>query len=187
MTKHDSWVFVKANSPYEPIKHLFPEGFPVRDPFPLEYAKTPDGTFALWSIDVPRLSSRQRESLVNLIAQRCGTSPENVIAEMVSDNTLNMSHHWVEKIECGVEGITRQNELVQFQSRKFDSPEAEYFAFVEFKEQQYRDWIHGKKEPNPFPKSIDEIPANHRSKEVEEIIRMHNLLDSWRTAAIDGN
>ncbi|GBG20357.1 hypothetical protein NIES4072_40340 [Nostoc commune NIES-4072] len=44
MTKHDTWVKLKPNSPYEPILDLFPDGMiPMRDPFALERVTTSDG------------------------------------------------------------------------------------------------------------------------------------------------
>jgi hypothetical protein len=35
MSKHDSWVYLIPNSPFQTIVEMFSEGFPARDPFPM--------------------------------------------------------------------------------------------------------------------------------------------------------
>ena len=60
MSKHDTWVTLKAVNPLSEIIHLFPsQQVPMRDPFPMELAISESGNATLFTIDLDRLSSIQ--------------------------------------------------------------------------------------------------------------------------------
>lgn len=51
MTAHDTWVQLKEGHPFEDIDHLFPYGFPMRDPFPMARSRF-NPTASFWFIFV---------------------------------------------------------------------------------------------------------------------------------------
>ena len=67
MSKHDTWVYLVEGNPFEPIQHLFPEGFPMRDPFPLGFSERDNKHFALFVMDSCRLDDEQRN--MNCVGQ----------------------------------------------------------------------------------------------------------------------
>jgi hypothetical protein len=79
MTAHDSWVTLKEGSPYDKIMHLFPNGLPVRDPFPMEIGRTPDGQrLPLYAIDLLRLNDSHFDAIVSAIANKYGALVDEV-------------------------------------------------------------------------------------------------------------
>lgn len=137
MSKHDSWVILRPNSPYKSIEYLFPEGFPVRDPFPLLRAK--DGAAVLWLIDIERLDGSQTSAIASILVKKYQVEKSIILADAQKSGGFCLNHDWVSQLFCGAEGITRTAEAKEF----FDSGK----SFQDFLEQQERDWIIGNKQP----------------------------------------
>ena len=173
--KHDSWVFLIDNSPFDSIKPLFPQGFPVRDPFPIKLATDPNTneSVPLWTIDTIRLEQDQLEAIVILMAQVKNVEASLVYEHVQQTQSLGLAHKWVRYLECGIEGITRQNELAKFLEKFDDNPSQSVYR--EFIEQQIRDWVEGNKKPSTYPRSIEEIHPSLRSSELEKAINQRNF------------
>lgn len=114
MTKHDTWVKLIPDSPYQPILHLFPRDIPMRDPFPMERSQKADGDLVLWIIDIERLLSVQANALSQITAEHYGVSPGEVASEAVNKGGFAMQSRWVASMECGPEGMQRTKELKIF-------------------------------------------------------------------------
>jgi hypothetical protein len=161
MTKHDSWVILREGSPFDQIKYLFPNGFPVRDPFPLEVGDAGNKNVPIFAIDIDRLDSNQLAKLALLIAANNKVSIEEITRYIVSTGYLGIASHWVKKLWCGDEGIARQVELADFFEKNEDDE-----TFIEFYDRQYRDWIDGDKIA-PKINSIDDVDPRLRTPELE--------------------
>ncbi|MCC5641332.1 hypothetical protein LC593_37170 [Nostoc sp. CHAB 5844] len=173
MTKHDTWVKLKAGNPYEPILELFPDGMiPMRDPFPLERIAGEFEGKSLWIIDLERLKSSQATAITQLIASRFGADPIEVATEAMNKGGFAMSHEWVESMECGAEGFQRTKELVNFLETAPQPASAE--AWQEFINSQYERWIEGNEEPPPI-NTIEDVDPRLRTPELEERLKMRQV------------
>jgi hypothetical protein len=169
MSKHDTWVFLKTDSPYKDILDLFPQGIPMRDPFPLERANGAFEGEALWIIDLDRLSSGQALELTKLIAAHCKVLPIAVYEEAIAKGGFAIRAEWVERMMCGPEGMQRTRELADFLESAPQPPSAE--AFMEFYEDQHRRWISGSEKPEPLPERIEDWDQQLRTPELEAALQ----------------
>lgn len=151
MTKHDTWVKLKPDSPYEAILDLFPYGMiPMRDPFPLEWIIRDDGEqISFWIVDIERLASIQ----VNAIAQVIGHYYRGADADIVSEEAtvvggFSMSYEWIDSVTCGPEGFQRSKEVADFFETAPQPPSAR--AWREFYNSQRDRWVEGDELPPPI-------------------------------------
>ena len=106
MSKHDTWVHLIPNSPYKSIEHLFPEGFPMRDPFPMEIAQnTENEIVSLWIVDLSRLNDEQREAFATVLAEEFNVSAQLVLEEAKREGGFAMNHAWIDSMWGGAETI----------------------------------------------------------------------------------
>ncbi|BAY16903.1 hypothetical protein NIES21_27370 [Anabaenopsis circularis NIES-21] len=174
MTKHDTWVRLKAGNPYEPIIKLFPDGMiPMRDPFPLERVTGPNQEqIAVWIVDLQRLSSVQAQAIAQLTAAAHYADANEVAAEAVERGGFLLTHSWIESMECGPEGFQRQTELADFFETAPQPPSAK--AWREFYNSQHDRWIEGDEVPPPI-NTIEDIDPRLRTPELEERMKMHQV------------
>jgi hypothetical protein len=185
MTIHDTCVFLKSGSPYDPIKYLFPQGLPMRDPFPMLKGKSPDGSLiVLWVVDSLRLNYDQFNALAHLIASHCNASIADVLDETTKNGGFAINEEWVEHTEVGAEGYARTMELKAF----LESKPQDAQALKEFNAAQIERWVDGDTEPPPLPTSIEEIDPNLRTPELARAIeqnRINQLLASKNYSVFD--
>lgn len=186
MTIHDTWVFLKTPSPYDSIKYLFPQGFPMRDPFPTAKGRDIDGSpVALWIIDHSRLDDKQYNALVYLIADHFNSSIAEVSNEATRRGGFAINDKWMDRMEVGAEGYARSMELKAFvESDHTRSVE----RFKEFLADQLERWVNGNTEPPPLPTSIDEVDPNLRTPELMRAIernRVNQILASRNYSVFD--
>lgn len=174
MSKHDTWVFLKTPSPWDSIKHGFPHGFPMRDPFPMVKVTNPAGEpVALWIVDMARLSDAQFDMIAFLLADRNNCEVEEILDQAVSAGGFGIDNEWIEKIEVGPEGWQRGKELAEFlESNPKSNRRA---AMHEFHSNQIARWIEGDETPPPLPLSIDEVEPHFRSPELAEAIKQNRI------------
>lgn len=176
MTKHDTWVKLKPDTPYEPILDLFPNRLmPMRDPFPLEKAMHQGKVIPLWIIDLNRLDSVQVNALAELIALLIGATALEVAEEARIKGGFAMGKGWIESMVCDAEGFQRSKELADFfetapQSR---STEAQN-AWANFYNSQYERWITGNEVPPPI-NSIEDVDPRLRTPELEQAFKMRKI------------
>jgi hypothetical protein len=114
MSKHDSWVYLVRNSPFQDILETFSEGFPVRDPFPMVLQQTQSNSvIPCWTFDLDRMSSIQVVLLASVFAAQKKMDIEGAIANFYASGA-NLSCNWVERLECGPEGRARTAEIREF-------------------------------------------------------------------------
>lgn len=143
----------------------------MRDPFPMVSAPGAD-RLSLWIVDLERLSELQIHALASVIAVRCGVTTIEVVDEAVATGGFGMSSEWVERIDVGPEGLQRTLELKEF----FETtPEITQEAFTLFLDSQYLRWVDGDEVPPPVPTSIDEVPEELRTPELEQAIRQNRI------------
>lgn len=176
MSNHDSWVRVTESSPYKTLLVLFPNGFPVRDPFPMYSGKKQNGeTVALWAIDIERLDIDECEAIANVIALQKGADPDDVLEESIEAGLFGLDNEWVVGLEIGAEGYARTLELREFMLANRPMTESTSQAMQDFMQDQIERWIDGDEVPPPLPVSIDEVPEDLRSPELEAAIKRNNL------------
>lgn len=182
MTKHDTWVKLKANSPYEPILDLFPDRMiPMRDPFPLELIMRDDGEqIALWIVDIERLTSIQFNAIAQIIAHYRGADADIVAQEAIVIGGFGMNHEWIDFIACGPEGFQRQKELADF----FETAPRPHSAraYREFYNSQCDRWVEGDEVPPPV-NSIEDVDPRLRTPKLEQALKMRKI----ETAIGQGN
>jgi len=186
MSKHDTWVLLKTPSPYDPIKYLFPQGFPMRDPFPTTKGRDIDGTpIALWIVDHFRLDDNQYNALACLIADSFNASVEEVCNEAGRKGGFAISDEWVLHMEVGAEGYARTMELKAFiesgQPRSGN-------GFKRFVADQIERWVNGDATPPPLPTNIEEVDPYLRTPELMRAIeqnRVNQLLASKNYSVFD--
>lgn len=151
MTLHDTYGYFKENSPYEPVVHLFDNGFPLRDPFPMARATDPStGERILgWVPDMERMSDEQKSAIANLISSKYPDfSAEDILRE-----GFMVQSEWIERIEVGAEGYWRS---VEWHSFLDSDPATE--EFLGFFQAQFEIWIQGDTQPPPLPSHWREVP-----------------------------
>lgn len=176
MSNHDSWVSVTESSPYKTLLGLFPNGFPVRDPFPMYSGKKKNGeTVALWAIDIERLNMDECEAIALAIALQKGADPDDVLEEAIEAGSFGLDDKWVVGLEIGAEGYARTLELREFMLTHPSMTESTSQAMRDFVQDQIERWIDGDEVPPPLPVSIDEVPKELQSLELEAAIKRNNL------------
>lgn len=144
MTDHDSWVGLHPNSPYEALISLFPNGFPVRDPFPMYTGVKQQGkNVALWSIDLDRLEIEQCEAIASAIAAQHGADPEEILNEAIDCGFFGLDEKWVRTMEMGAEGYARTLELRAFMLAHPEMNKETADAMRLFMEDQIERWVEG--------------------------------------------
>ncbi len=167
MSKHDTWVRLKPNSPYKSIEHLFPEGFPMRDPFPMEVGRNAEGEIVpLWIVDIDRLEEIQMTALSVTIARGCNTTPDIVISEALEKKGFSISHVWVDSMCGGAENYRRTIEFLD--SEKQIEVGKNAIAWERFYQQQLNDWINGDRIPEPMPASYKDIDPRMKTPQLEK-------------------
>ncbi|MBD2415068.1 hypothetical protein FACHB389_15020 [Nostoc calcicola FACHB-389] len=171
MTKHDTWVKLKPDSPYQPILYLFPDGMiPMRDPFPMELSA--DRKASIWIVDLERLKSSQATAITQLIASNLGVEPIEVATEAMKKGGFSMNYQWIESMQCGDEGFQRQRELAEFFETAPQPPSADSWA--EFINSQFQRWIEGNEQPPPI-NSIEDVHPCLRTAELEQALKMRKI------------
>lgn len=166
MTKHDTWVFLKIPSPFDEILPLFPQGLPMRDPFPMVWVPNECGTNdAVWMVDHSRLDYPQAIALSDLISDRTGTSSADLLV-----HGMGINHKWVEKMEGGAECYSRTCELIEFLELHPIPTNKELIAFLSDQEDR---WNKGNEQPHPLPNHWSEYDVRLLTASVIE--RFNNL------------
>jgi hypothetical protein len=130
MAKHDSWVYLTYNSPFENIIQIFPDGFPVRDPFPMVLQQTSHGSVVpCWTLDLNRMSSTQVVLVASVFAAARDVEIETAIAKLHREGA-HLSYRWVESLECGPEGRARTAEIREFFAAHPDPLPSELLRFI---------------------------------------------------------
>lgn len=175
MTKHDTLVRLKPNSPYASALQFFKNGFiPMRDPFPLERSVSDTGEeAALWVTDWERMSDEQIHALAAIIANHCGVTPEEVIEDSRPSNGFGIRQEWVESMQCGAEGFQRCKEVADFLENAPQPPTTE--AWQAFYQDQYQRWIDGNEQPPPMPTTIEGFDPRLVTPELEEALKRHQI------------
>ncbi len=146
MSKHDSWVYLTAHSPFKSIVERFSEGFPVRDPFPMVLQQAQSGSvIPCWTFDLARMSSNQVVYLASVFAEVKNVEIERAIAKLRTEGA-HLSYRWVERLECGPEGRARTAEIREFFAAHPDPLPSELLRFYE---QQKQTWVEGSARPEP--------------------------------------
>jgi hypothetical protein len=146
MPKHDSWVFLVCNSPFENVVSLFLEGFPVRDPFPMVLQQIQDGSvIPCWELDLVRMSSRQVVYLAAVFAEARDLEIEGAITKLRTEGA-HLSYRWVESLECGPEGRARTAEIREFFAAYPDPLPSQLLNFYKLQKQK---WVEGNGRPKP--------------------------------------
>lgn len=172
MTDHDSWVLLSPGNPYEPILYLFPDGLPVRDPFPMEIAQTKTGKdVALWTIDSERLDDDQIDAIALTIASFKNADVQEVVDEAIAQGGFGLDNRWVIDLATGSEGYARTLELREFVRNNPPGTKQALQAFRAFYQDQLVRWVEGDEVPPPLPESIDEVPEELRSPGLEQAIK----------------
>ncbi|MDZ7992045.1 MAG: hypothetical protein RM022_014830 [Nostoc sp. EfeVER01] len=175
MTKHDTWVKLKPDTPYEPILDLFPDGLPMRDPFPLEKAMHEGKVIPLWIVDLKRLNDIQANALAQLIALLSGAASEAVMQEAIAKGGFGMGEGWIESVLCDAEGIQRSKELADFFETAPQAPSKEaQNAWANFYNSQHERWIEGEEVP-PAINSIEDVDPRLRTPELERAFKMRQI------------
>jgi hypothetical protein len=144
MAKHDSWVYLTCNSPFEDIIQTFPDGFPVRDPFPMVLQQTSHGSVVpCWTFDLDRMSSPQVVLVASVFAAVRDVEIETEIAKLHREGA-HLSYRWVESLECGPEGRARTAEIREFFAAHPDPLPSELLRFYEAQKQT---WVEGNARP----------------------------------------
>jgi hypothetical protein len=146
MAKHDSWVYLTCNSPFEDIIQTFPDGFPVRDPFPMVLQQTSHGSVVpCWTLDLNRMSSTQVVLVASVFAAVGDVEIETAIAKLHREGA-HLSYRWVESLECGPEGRARTAEIREFFAAYPDPLPSQLLYFYKIQKQK---WVEGNEKPEP--------------------------------------
>lgn len=176
MTDHDSWVMLAPGNPYESILHLFPDGIPVRDPFPMEMARSKIGEkVALWVIDLERLDDGQVDAIAEMIASFKNADAQEVLDEAITHGGFGLDNRWVIDLATGPEGYARALELREFINNNPPGTKRSLQALQAFNQDQLERWIEGDEIPPALPESIDDVPEDMRSPGLEEIIKRNKV------------
>jgi hypothetical protein len=143
---HDSWANLKVDSPFEPILEKFPNGMPLRDPFPSIFVVDPNTGISVtaWEIDLSRLDFNQSYSLAAMFA-----GIDNYADAIKQGIALN--NNWIESVRVGVEGFNRALEFAAF-LESVPNPEVE--DLQDFLVDQEERWVRGFEVPD-----LSKIPS----------------------------
>lgn len=175
MTKHDTVVRLKPNSPYASALQFFEDGYiPMRDPFPMERGVSDTGEeAALWVTDWERMSGDQIRALASAIANHCGATADEVIEDAHPSNGFGIRQEWIESMQCGAEGFQRLKEVADFLENAPQPPTAE--AYQAFHQDQHQRWIDGNEQPPPMPTTIEGFDPRLVTPELEETLKKHQI------------
>ena len=169
MSKHDSWATLKPHPAFDEVKHLFPNGVPLRDPFPTVFVGKKLGGFI---IDHHRLSHHQLFNLIKAIA-----SKNNATFSEVDDNFKRMGQFGIhvdsiEEIKTGVEGFVRSLEALKFFSEVTpESPGANQRLTTFINNQTHR-WIEGDEQPD-LKAAWERFPEHLKDEENTATYKQH--------------
>ncbi len=163
MTKHDSWVYLIPQSPFEAIAGHFPDGFPVRDPWPATIV----GDATLWHVDLERLDNFQVFALAEIFAINRGLTTDEILDGIQQSNFIGIDNRWVDRLEVGPEGMQRTLEIAKYFEKHPESTSEQWQAFLT---DQQRRWIDGNEQPPSVPQTIEEIDPRLRTLELEAAI-----------------
>ena len=187
MSKHDTWVHLIPNSPYKSIEHLFPEGFPMRDPFPMEIAQnTENEIVSLWIVDLSRLNDEQREAYATVLAEEFNVSAQLVLEEAKREGGFAMNHAWIDSMWGGAESYRRTIEFLDSEAGRENGKNAQ--AWESFYQQQLNDWINGDRIPEPMSESYDDVDPRMKTPQLEEAykkIEIQRFLDDGNYSVFD--
>lgn len=164
MTAHDSSVYLIPQSPFAAIEAHFPNGVPVRDPWPAVMI----GDSSLWQVDLDRLSTAQVFAFAEIFAINRGLTRAEILDGIQQSNFIGIDDCWVDRLDVGPEGMQRTLELAKFLEvhPKYTSEQ-----WQEFMADQHRRWIDGNEQPPPMPQTIEELDPRLRTPEIEEAIK----------------
>ncbi|MDJ0681779.1 MAG: hypothetical protein QNJ18_18210 [Xenococcaceae cyanobacterium MO_167.B52] len=172
MTRHDTLVRLKPGNPFETVLHLFDGGWiPVRDPWGMCTGKRDGKTISLFCVDKDRVTQEQEVILAACIAGRLEVSTEEVLQEAEKDG-ITFDSDWVEAMTGEAECYRRTLELADFLEAH---PTPDEFAYREFIEQQYCDWIHGDRIPEPMPENYEDVDPRYKSPELEQAYKQREI------------
>lgn len=176
MTDHDSWVRIASGNPFEKILHLFPDGIPVRDPFPMEMGQTNTGEKnALWTIDLKRLDEDQEDAIAETIAIFKNATAQEVLDQAIAHGGFGLDYRWVIDLTVGPEGYARSLELREFLNNNPPGPTRSLKVLKAFNQDQIERWIKGDEVPPPLPESIEDVPEDMRSPSLEQVIKKNKV------------
>jgi hypothetical protein len=162
--KHDSWIHLVPQSPFEAIAAHFPDGFPARDPWPAVMM----GDSSIWQVDLDRLSTVQVFAFAEIIAIHRKLTTEEILDGIQQSKFIGIDDRWVDKLDVGPEGMQRTLELAEFLE---GHPEFTSEQWQEFMTDQQRRWIDGNEQPPPMPQTIEELDPRLRTPEIEAAIK----------------
>lgn len=147
MKQHDTWAFVKEDSPFTPILDNYPKGLPLRDPFPSIFLVDSNTGISItaWEIDLTRLDFNQSYSLAAMFA-----GADNYADAIKQGIALN--NKWIESVRVGVEGFNRALEFAAF-LEAVPNPEVE--DLQDFLIDQEERWVRGFEVP-----CLSKIPSD---------------------------
>jgi|GEM_PF-4571602 hypothetical protein len=184
MSKHDTWVQLISNSPFETILGLFVEGaIPVRDPFPIERIYKDNGEhIALFVTDGQRMTQSQINAFGKLYSETNKTTFQEVMVDYTLLNGFLIDHKWIDSMRCGPEGFTRSKELLDF--LEINTESFSYEVYNTFYQEQYDRWINGEAEPSPI-NSIEDIDPRLRTPKLEQSLKFRNFVASKDYSVMD--
>ena len=183
MSKHDTWVELITPSPFDPIKHFFPQGFPMRDPFPALIAG--EDNDPIWIMDMNRLEEAQVNAIANQIAYACGEPVEAIISVALEMGGFGIKHCWVQKMYGGAENYQRTLEFALLNEQYPDPTIEQWQGFME---QQYNDWIDGDRTPDPLPEKFEDVHPLMQTPELEQHykqVKLAEFLESKNYSVMD--
>ena len=172
MSKHDSIIWIRDGGIFDPIIPLFPEGIPVRDPFPMNIQhgeKFTKGLLATWVLDLQRMGFSQKGALTRYFENWCIECNIKVKdTQHLIDNFFFIPNQEVIFLEVGAEGHMRTLEL----SIYLRKPNQE--SLQEFFDDQTTRWVKGEETPETAFKKLDfqhieDITKEHCQKVMESL------------------
>lgn len=164
MTQHDSWIYLVPQSPFDAIADYFPDGIPVRDPWPATIV----GDASIWQVDLERLETFQVFAFAEIFAINRGLTRDEMLDSIQQSNFIGIDDRWVDRMDVGPEGMQRTLELANFLEAH---PEYTSEQWQEFMGDQERRWIDGNEQPPPMPQTLDEVDPRLRTPEIEAAIK----------------
>lgn len=167
MAKHDTWVELIDGHPFEAIQGLFPEGFPMRDPFPMGFSERDKEHFSLWYMDMDRLDDDQIMAIAELMAKKFKVTKGIILDdENFKSNGFLVDHKWIKSM-CGeAENYQRTIELADFFEAHPDPSTEDIASFIC---QQDEDWIKGDRVPDPLPERYEDVDERLKHEDLEAV------------------
>ena len=182
MSKHDTWVTLKAVNPLSEIIHLFPsQQVPMRDPFPMELAISESGNATLFTIDLDRLSSIQTIGITTTYANYLKVSCDEVLGDALKNKGFGINSLYVDQLFCGPEGYQRTKEVADFYGR-YPNPTPE--QLVRFMQEQRERWVDGNEQPPPMPKQYKDFDPRLQTPELEETLNQIEINDHFSNYSV---